>query len=127
MARGKEKEQPTVVFRDTLAHHEKPEVLGTMYAGAHIQSAPEFSSYSSIMSRMLNARDISMVRTVWRAAAHRRQGAFLYDLVTIKITAQRTRRDINCSRVILSAKILRIVYMFITGYKRCIQITEYDR
>lgn len=68
MARGKEKEQPTVVFRDTLTH-EKPEIFGTMYADTHIQSAPEFSSYSSIM--MLNAHNISMVRTVWRAVKER--------------------------------------------------------
>jgi len=30
MACGKEKGQPTVVFRDMLVHHEKPEVFGTM-------------------------------------------------------------------------------------------------
>lgn len=65
MVYGKEKEQPTVVFRDTLAH-EKPEVFRTMYAGAHIQSAPEFSSYSSIMSDAKCSRYLDGVRGMTR-------------------------------------------------------------
>lgn len=62
MACGKEKEQPTVVYRDTLVHHEKPEVFGTMYASVHIQNAPGFSYWVVALCRMLNARDISMVQ-----------------------------------------------------------------
>jgi len=84
-AERRKSKQP-LFFAIRCMHHEKAEIFGAMYSG-RIQSVPEFSLYSSIMSRILNARDISIVYGMTR---RRYQRTSLYDFVILKIMARRT-------------------------------------
>lgn len=77
------------------------------YTRAYISSALEFNSYGRALCRMLNARNISMRIIRYDMVRLCREGALLYELITIKITARRMHRNVNRTRAFFSAKILR--------------------